>query len=226
MVLMPHILVNPGTKPSLPYKRGNPTLEPATASVERGSAGGGPRLKRTAGHVLPWTWQLAGGGGVLADQPGEIRQVRGPCSARISIYSTRCKNIKEHHDNSAETTQMLVRPHDAGWNWSRLDSEAKTAPQRVRNCLHVILSLKEYRRRARMCSRSVSPSWTACGQSDSADIGKGVALDLAGDVVLIELGEGLELLGKLGLQHFVVLRPQGMLALLHDLAHDRSQLLV
>lgn len=61
MVLMPHILVNPGTKPSLPYKRGNPTLEPATASVERGSAGGGPCLKRAAGHVLPWTRQLVGG---------------------------------------------------------------------------------------------------------------------------------------------------------------------
>ncbi len=52
------------------------------------------------------------------------------------------------------------------------------------------------------------------------DVGEGVALDLARDVILIELSEGLELLRKLGLEQLVIILPQCIFPLLHNLADN------
>ena len=52
------------------------------------------------------------------------------------------------------------------------------------------------------------------------DVREGVALDLARDVILIELSEGLELLRKLGLEQLVIILPQSIFPLLHNLANN------
>ena len=52
------------------------------------------------------------------------------------------------------------------------------------------------------------------------DVREGVALDLARDVILVELSEGLELLRKLGLEQLVIILPQCIFPLLHNLADN------
>mmetsp|Transcript_127757 Transcript_127757/g.190385 ORF Transcript_127757/g.190385 Transcript_127757/m.190385 type:complete len:282 (+) Transcript_127757:180-1025(+) len=58
-----------------------------------------------------------------------------------------------------------------------------------------------------------------------AHVRERVALDLPGNVVLVELGEGLELLCQLRVQHLVVFASEHLLALLQRFVEDRRHLL-